>query len=352
MEQIALRIGYLDEPFGSRAKREPHTAEVVDRFYMFRPGSDTYTSSGDVLHGTYPATFDIASLVGPRALPRLKLVWQAGNMPRQPLTFEAWAEGVYHDPTRAKRHAYHYDPAAAAKARATRERAEAAKAEAEEEAQEAKREAIRGQGRAALEEQQRKNRGVEAELKAARAEAAVAQRAAAIAQAAAHAAAAAAAAGGGADGNECCVCLLKPKEYMSESLGRGVSKVVTLGRGVSKVGRLVSRAPLFPPPASSGALLARVDVLQLREGHAHCAVPCVSRPPRPQQLEARLPQLRPQVVRRCVRQKQCLREDVCMSVPWLSARRAMAVLLPHRAILSQVHTTHARTSAPGTTTKP
>ena len=91
MEQVASAVGYFDDPFPGRLKREPtNLIAHVTRFHLLATDDD-YPSMYKKGPPNFPASTKIFDLVGKAASGKLKVRWEPGSMPRTPMTFNEWA---------------------------------------------------------------------------------------------------------------------------------------------------------------------------------------------------------------------------------------------------------------------
>jgi hypothetical protein len=145
MEQIASTVGYFDEPFLGRLKKEPMPAiEEVKRFHFL--SDDDYPVSYRKGPANYAASTKLVDLVGQAAKGALKTTWQEGSMPRIPISWDDWIAGAYIGDARGPK-SHHFD-----EAKWKKEREDKAKAEADKKvAEEAEKEALRREARDAAE---------------------------------------------------------------------------------------------------------------------------------------------------------------------------------------------------------
>ena len=105
MEQISVKMGYFDEPFPGRLKREP-CEDMVRRYHRISTG-DEYPSHHYVRDRgpltDYAASNRVMDFFGPDAPRELRIRWEIGPMKRTPLSWPEWADGVYTDDIAAKK---------------------------------------------------------------------------------------------------------------------------------------------------------------------------------------------------------------------------------------------------------
>lgn len=189
MEQIAHSVGYLDSPFAGRLEQEP-PQDSVERFHFLTCGDEYPTTT---VRGvtSYAATTRLTDIGGPSAVRLLKPHWEQGCMPRQPVEFDKWSEGVYVGSTALGGTGYDHEEWKRRQAeREVKQKAEEDAKHAAERAQRAaERNAIWREAQVTIDEHSaenaRKQQALASELRHAQKEAAAAAQLAAASQAAA-----------------------------------------------------------------------------------------------------------------------------------------------------------------------